>query len=405
MLSGNRNFEGRVHPDTAANYLASPPLVVAFALAGTVDIDFATEPLGVSAATGAPVFLRDVWPDRAELQAVVAAHVSRAAFDRVYAGGGPQSAIWRGNDTWKALIAQSSPTPSDAAAAADAASAPPARFRWSAASTYIQPPPFFAPSLSQSAAAAAANGLSGARCLLLLGDSVTTDHISPAGSIATGSDAGAFLRARGVQVADFNSYGARRGNDHVMVRGTFANARLGNRLVGPGQTGPRTLHLPSSEVTSVFDASQRYQAAGVPLIILAGKEYGTGSSRDWAAKGPALLGVRAVIAESYERIHRSNLVGMGVLPLQFAEGESAASLGLTGKEVFAIRALLPDSVQAAGAAGGLVEVTTDTGVTFRATKRVDTAAEASYMSAGGILPFVVDQLMQRTPSLRMAGKL
>ncbi len=307
VLSGNRNFEGRVHSEVKLNYLASPPLVVAYAIAGTMNIDLATEPLGQD-RDGNDVFLKDIWPTSAEVAAVVA-DVRREQFTKSYAE------VFKGDANWQRLSAPEGE-----------------RFAWDTGSTYIQNPPYFA---GMSKQAGEIGDIDGARVLAVLGDSVTTDHISPAGSIKADSPAGAYLLAHGVAIKDFNSYGSRRGNHEVMMRGTFANIRLKNRLA-PGTEGGVTLHLPDGEPMSIFDAAMAYVDAGIPSIILAGKEYGSGSSRDWAGKGPALLGVKAVIAESYERIHRSNLVGMGVLPLQFKAGENAESLGLSGHEVFDI---------------------------------------------------------------------
>ncbi len=306
VLSGNRNFEGRVHPEVRANYLASPPLVVAYALAGTMDIDLTTEPLGTG-KDGKPVFLKDIWPTRKEVEETVEKHIKQDMYQRVYAE------IFKGDEQWAKLQVPEGN-----------------RYQWDEKSTYVKHPPYF---VGMGKEPAAVQPLKGARCLALLGDSITTDHISPAGSIKESGPAGKYLVEHGVAKKDFNSYGARRGNHEVMVRGTFANIRLRN-LLAPGTEGGVTRHLPSGETMSIFDAAMRYEKDGIPAVILGGKEYGSGSSRDWAAKGPKLLGVRAVIAESYERIHRSNLVGMGILPLQFAAGESAASLGLTGEETY-----------------------------------------------------------------------
>jgi aconitate hydratase A / 2-methylisocitrate dehydratase len=355
VLSGNRNFEGRVHSEVKLNYLASPPLVVAYAIAGTMNIDLTTEPLGQD-ANGNDVFLKDIWPTRAEVSAVVA-DVRREQFTKSYAE------VFAGDANWRNLSAPAGE-----------------RFAWDAASTYIQNPPYFAGMTRQPGTI---GDIDNARVLAVLGDSVTTDHISPAGSIKARSPAGAYLREHGVEIKDFNSYGSRRGNHEVMMRGTFANIRLKNRLA-PGTEGGVTLHLPDGEQMSIFEAAMKYIADGVPSLILAGKEYGSGSSRDWAGKGPALLGVKAVIAESYERIHRSNLVGMGVLPLQFKPGESAESLGLTGHEVFSI----------AGVKAGAreVTVTTDSGKSFTTTVRIDTPKEWGYYRHGGILHYVLRQL-------------
>jgi aconitate hydratase len=361
VLSGNRNFEGRIHPQVRASYLASPPLVVAYALAGRVDLDLTSEPLGEG--TDGPVFLRDVWPSPVEIADAVRDAITEEQFAEQYAK------IWEGDERWRGLPTPSGPT-----------------YAWDAASTYVQEPPFFT-----GLAPAAVDDIDGARVLVKVGDSITTDHISPAGSIKADSPAGRYLIERGVQPRDFNSYGARRGNHEVMMRGTFANIRLRNELA-PGTEGSYTTHLPSDEVTSIFEAAERYRSEGTPLAVLAGKEYGSGSSRDWAAKGPSLLGVRFVLAESYERIHRSNLVGMGVLPLQYADGGSAASLGLDGSETLAVR----------GLAGGIepgqrvrVEATKSDGtvVAFDALLRVDGRAEVDYVEAGGVLALVLGQML------------
>ncbi|MBI4172760.1 MAG: aconitate hydratase, partial [Actinobacteria bacterium] len=308
VLSGNRNFEARIHAEVKANYLASPPLVVAYALAGRMDVDLATEPLGQD-RDGADVFLSDIWPSPAEVQETMAAAIDEDMFRKAYAD------VFHGDPAWRELEIPSGDL-----------------YEWDEASTYIRQPPYFE---GMSRLAGSVDDVRSARCLVMVGDSVTTDHISPAGSIKPASPAGEYLLGYGVERADFNSYGSRRGNHEVMVRGTFANVRLRNQLV-PGSEGTWSVHLPSGDETTVYEASQRYLAEGVPTIVLAGKEYGSGSSRDWAAKGPKLLGVRAVIAESYEKIHRSNLLMMGILPLQFADGESAASLGLTGREEFSV---------------------------------------------------------------------
>ncbi len=369
VLSGNRNFEGRVHADVRANYLASPPLVVAYALAGTMDIDLDSEPLGTS-KDGQPVFLRDVWPTEREVADAIAASVKTELFTRNY------GQVFEGDAAWQAIAGVTGEV-----------------YPWDAKSTYVKHPPYFEGMTRQPAGGAA--DLRGARVLAVLGDSITTDHISPAGNIKADSPAGKYLREHGVEPDDFNSYGARRGNHEIMVRGTFANIRLRNRLA-PGTEGGVTRHLPSGDVTPIFDASERYRAEGVPLIVLAGKEYGSGSSRDWAAKGPMLLGVRAVIAESFERIHRSNLVGMGVIPLQFAEGESAESLGLTGEEVFDFEGVAA-GVKAGFASGREARVTAKGPggkvTTFKATVRIDTPQEVHYVLHGGILPYVLRQLL------------
>ena len=367
VLSGNRNFEGRIHPEVRANYLASPPLVVAYALAGRVDVDLTTEPLGTG-KDGAPVFLRDVWPTQLEIDATIREAVQSETFRAIYAD------VYTGDEVWRTL-----PVPAGS------------RYAWDPASTYVKLPPYFE---GMGLTPAAVSEISGARVLAMLGDSVTTDHISPAGSIKRASPAGKYLEEHGVGPADFNSYGSRRGNHEVMVRGTFANVRIRNRLV-PGVEGGFTAHLPSGEQMTIFDAAMRYREEGVPTVVLAGKEYGSGSSRDWAAKGPKLLGVRAVIAESYERIHRSNLIGMGILPLQFRAGESAESLGLTGRETFDIEgiAALFRSGPARGAEVA-VRARGDGGErSFRAVVRIDTPQESRYYEHGGILPYVLRRLV------------
>jgi aconitate hydratase len=362
VLSGNRNFEGRIHPLARASYLASPPLVVAFALAGRVDVDLTAEPLGVD-RDGRAVMLADVWPSPDEIRRVIGESIDPALFQETY------STVFEGDDRWRAL-----PIP-----AGD-------RYEWDAASTYIARPPYFdglelrPPTLED---------IVDARVLAVLGDSVTTDHISPAGSIAPSSPAGEWLQAHGVGPLEFNSYGARRGHHEVMIRGTFANIRLRNALAG-GREGPYTVHLPDGEEQFIYDAAMRYAADRVPLLVIAGREYGSGSSRDWAAKGPALLGVRAVLAESFERIHRSNLVGMGVLPLQFQPTESAASLGLTGRERYAIHGL----GEIAPRARVTVSVRPDDGPErgFSAIARLDGAIDVEYYRNGGILPAVLRRL-------------
>ncbi len=363
VLSGNRNFEGRVNPLTKANYLASPPLVVAYALAGSVAIDLATEPLGHDPA-GNPVYLRDIWPTTAEVAAAVSA-VTPEMFRHEYAQ------VFAGDLNWQAMT-----VPAGSA------------FAWDPGSTYIKRPPFFEMAADPKQPVADFHGM---RALAVLGDSVTTDHISPAGSIPKDSPAGRFLISLGVQPKDFNSYGARRGNHEVMVRGTLANIRLRNQLA-PGTEGGWTVHLPDGEQTSIYEASVQYQKDGVPLVIVAGKEYGSGSSRDWAAKGVALLGVKAVIAESFERIHRTNLVGMGVLPLEFPPGQNAASLGLTGREVFHIEGI--ERVLEGGTRQATIGAVKEDGrdTVFQVTVRVDTPQEAEYYRNGGILPYVLRQL-------------
>jgi aconitate hydratase len=361
VLSGNRNFEGRVHPEVRMNYLASPPLVVAYAIAGRMDFDPYSEPL-CSDAAGTPVYLRDIWPSQQEIAAAVRENVSREEFLAAYAD------VFRGDDRWQALQATEAKV-----------------FDWPADSTYIQNPPYFT---GMGLTPEPVADIRGARALAVLGDSVTTDHISPAGSIKANSPAGKYLQAHGVAPADFNSYGSRRGNHEVMMRGTFANIRLRN-LMAPGTEGGVTLHQPGGEQMSIYDAAMRYLADGVPAIVVAGKEYGSGSSRDWAAKGPRLLGVRAVIAESYERIHRTNLVCMGVLPLQFPDGATAQSLGLTGYETYDVVGLGDGSAKQ-------VEVTATDGAgsvkRFDASVRIDTPNEVDYYRHGGILQYVLRKL-------------
>jgi aconitate hydratase len=364
VLSGNRNFEGRINPLVKANYLASPPLVVAYALAGTVDIDLTTDPLGQD-SSGQPVYLRDIWPSDEEVRNAVRTAVTPAMFEHEYAHA------FDGDRNWQTL-----PVPTGGI------------YHWDERSTYIKKPPYFDRLVDPNQPLADFHGM---RVLALLGDSVTTDHISPAGSIPKDGPAGRYLMAQGVEPKDFNSFGSRRGNHEVMVRGTLANIRLRNQLA-PGTEGGWTLHLPDGEQMFLYDAAMQYQEEGVSLLILAGKEYGSGSSRDWAAKGVALLGVRAVIAESFERIHRTNLVGMGVLPLQFRAGENAAGLGLTGKETFHI-----EGVAAALNGGGrraTVRAVAEGGAEKRFTVdvRVDTPQEVEYYRNGGILPYVLRQL-------------
>ena len=356
VLSGNRNFEARIHPEVKANYLASPPLVVAYALAGRMDLDLTKEALGEDEA-GNDVFLRDLWPSTADVQEAVAGSVREELFHEEYRD------VFTGDERWRAL-----PVPEGES------------FAWGDESTYVRQPPYFEgmPREPQPVP-----DIEGARCLVILGDSVTTDHISPAGSIKPESPAGKYLLEHGVERREFNSYGSRRGNHEVLVRGTFANVRLRNLLV-PGSEGSWTAHLPDGEEMTIFDAAERYLADGVPLIVLAGKEYGSGSSRDWAAKGPKLLGVRAVIAESYERIHRSNLLMMGLLPLQFHDGETRETLGLTGREEFSISGL-------EGGEADEVTVRADD-KEFRVRVRMDTPREREYFRHGGILEFVLRRL-------------
>ncbi|MFN8173125.1 MAG: aconitate hydratase AcnA, partial [Candidatus Nanopelagicales bacterium] len=368
VLSGNRNFEGRINPDIKMNYLASPPLVVAYALAGTMDIDLATEPLGFDEA-GKGVFLADVWPSAQEIQDVIDSCID----DKMFAARNAD--VFAGDERWQSL-----PTPDGDT------------FAWAADSTYVRKAPYFD---GMAATPSPVSDITGARVLLKLGDSVTTDHISPAGSIKPDSPAGAYLLEHGVDKRDFNSYGSRRGNHEVMIRGTFANIRLRNLMLKDVEGGFTVdFTTPDNLTVPVFDAAMAYAAHHTPLVILAGKEYGSGSSRDWAAKGTALLGVRAVIAESYERIHRSNLIGMGVLPLQFPDGMSASTLGLQGDEVFTIRGVtaLNDGVtprevdvEAVAADGRTVE--------FTATVRIDTPGEADYYRHGGILQYVLRSLL------------
>ncbi len=363
VLSGNRNFEGRVNPLTKANYLASPPLVVAYALAGTVDIDMATEPLGKD-KKGNPVYLKDIWPSTAEVNDVVTQSVTAKLFRSRY------SKVFQGNANWNAIKLRKSDL-----------------FSWDQASTYIQEPPYFD---DMKPNPGSIQSIKGARVLVSVGDSITTDHISPAGNISKNSPAGKYLMELGVEALDFNSYGARRGNDRVMVRGTFANVRLRN-LIAPGTEGPWTTYWPTAEKMWIYDASVKYKQDHTPLVILAGKEYGSGSSRDWAAKGPMLLGVKVVIAEGYERIHRSNLVGMGILPLEFKPGESRETLGLIGNETFSILDLNDKlkprqeiSVRAISPDGGMKE--------FKTICRIDTPVEVDYYRNGGILQTVLRKL-------------
>ncbi|MFQ5907566.1 MAG: aconitate hydratase AcnA [Thermoplasmata archaeon] len=366
VLSGNRNFEGRIHNQVQASYLASPPLVVAYALAGSTTVDLTREPLGTG-KDGGPVYLRDIWPTQAEIQEVMDAAITAEQFRDRYAS------VFTGNETWNAIEGTDE-----------------AVYPWDPESTYIREPPFFQDLAPEPGPV---QPIRGARVIALLGDSVTTDHISPAGAFPAESPAGQYLVERGVHPSDFNSYGSRRGNDRVMTRGTFANLRLRNLLL-PGTEGGVTLHFPSGEEMSIFEAAERYRAEGIPLLVLAGKEYGSGSSRDWAAKGSLLLGVKAVIAEGYERIHRSNLIGMGVLPLQFKEGEGVEALGLTGHEEFAIEGLNDDlrpgqklTVRAEGE---------DQTTSFTVHARVDSPVEADYYRNGGILPTVLRNLLRES---------
>jgi aconitate hydratase A / 2-methylisocitrate dehydratase len=357
VLSGNRNFEARIHPEVKANYLASPPLVVAYALAGRMDVDLATEPIGVG-KNGEDVYLADIWPSPADVQRTIEATIDEEMFKATYAD------VFTGDESWRTL-----PVPEGES------------FHWDPSSTYVRRPPYFDGMPLEPEAVA---DFAGARCLVSVGDSVTTDHISPAGAIKPDSPAGRYLVEHGVERKDFNSYGSRRGNHEVMVRGTFANVRLRNLLV-PGSEGTWTVHLPSGEEMTIFETAERYRAEGVPLIVLAGKEYGSGSSRDWAAKGPKLLGVRAVIAESFERIHRSNLLMMGIIPLQFLPGENRESLGLTGREEFSVQGLENGEARQA-------TVRAD-GRQFEVTVRLDTPREREYLRHGGILRYVLRRLL------------
>jgi aconitate hydratase len=364
VLSGNRNFEGRIHPHTLANFLASPPLVVAYALAGTVDIDLMVDPIGED-KEGIPVYLREIWPTTHEIQAVVAQAVKPEMYRQKYAN------VYTGNETWNTIQGGDSEL-----------------YAWDAESTYVQEPPFFVdltPDVSP------IKEIHGARVLALLGDSITTDHISPAGAIPADGPAGKYLQGRGVTVREFNTFGSRRGNHEVMMRGTFGNIRLKNQLV-PGLEGSYTVHFPDGEQMSIYDAAMKYQAEGVPLVVLAGKEYGTGSSRDWAAKGTNLLGAKAVIAESYERIHRANLVGMGVLPLQFKPGENVSSLGLTGPDVFHITGLTEDLQPQSEVTVRAVKEDGREAV-FQAIVRIDTSLEVDYYRNGGILHKVLRDML------------
>jgi aconitate hydratase len=365
VLSGNRNFEGRINPDIKMNYLASPPLVVAYAIAGTMDIDLVNDSLGTD-EHGNDVFLKDIWPSEAEIDEIVAAAIGAEMFTESYAD------VFAGDSQWQSL-----PTPEGET------------FAWDPDSTYVRKPPYFEGMPADPVPVA---DITGARVLLKLGDSITTDHISPAGSIKADGPAGEYLSEHGVDRREFNSYGSRRGNHEVMIRGTFANIRLRNQLA-PGTEGGFTRDFTADEapVTSVYEASEHYLAAGIPLVILTGKEYGSGSSRDWAAKGTALLGVKAVIAESYERIHRSNLIGMGVLPLQFPEGQTAETLGLTGEETFDFTGV---TALNNGTTPATVKVTAgDT--TFDAVVRIDTPGEADYYRNGGIMQYVLRSLLKQ----------
>jgi aconitate hydratase len=363
VLSGNRNFEGRISPDVKMNYLASPPLVVAYALTGTMDHDFESDPLG-NDRDGSPVFLKDIWPSQSEIQAVIDSVITSEMFKKDY------STVFDGDHRWKSLATPTGKT-----------------FEWDQNSTYVRKPPYFD---SMPRDPKPVTDISGARVLAVLGDSITTDHISPAGNIKADSPAGKYLAEHGIERVDFNSYGSRRGNHEVMIRGTFANIRLKNLLLDDVSGGFTRNFLRNGEQSTIYDASMEYQAAGVPLVILAGKEYGSGSSRDWAAKGTALLGVKAVIAESFERIHRSNLIGMGVLPLQYLPGENATSLGLTGSESFTVSGITELN---GGPAPKSVTVTAD-GKSFQALLRIDTPGEADYYRHGGIMHYVLRSLLK-----------
>ncbi|WP_067396539.1 MULTISPECIES: aconitate hydratase AcnA [Streptomyces] len=366
VLSGNRNFEGRINPDVKMNYLASPPLVVAYAIAGSMKVDITTEPLGHD-KDGNPVYLKDIWPSEQEVQEVVSSAIGQEMFGQSY------SDVFAGDAQWQSLPVPTGDT-----------------FEWDPESTYVRKPPYFE---GMSLEPEPVEDITGARVLAKLGDSVTTDHISPAGAIKADTPAGKYLLEHGVERRDFNSYGSRRGNHEVMIRGTFANIRLRNQIA-PGTEGgyTRDFTQEGGPVTFIYDASRNYIERGIPLVVLAGKEYGSGSSRDWAAKGTALLGVKAVIAESYERIHRSNLIGMGVLPLQFPEGQSAESLGLTGEETFSITGITELNE---GRTPRTVKVTTDTGVEFDAVVRIDTPGEADYYRNGGIMQYVLRSLIRK----------
>lgn len=367
ILSGNRNFEGRIHPDTRANYLASPPLVIAYALAGRVDIDFDTEPLGFD-ADNKGIFLKDIWPTRDEIQVVERKVVIPSMFKEVY------EKITTGNENWNKLQAPEGKL-----------------YPWDEISTYIKSPPFFDGMTKE--LPSSLPSIKNASILLNLGDSVTTDHISPAGSIARDSPAARYLKDCSVAARDFNSYGSRRGNDAIMSRGTFANIRLVNKLNEGGKSGPKTLHIPSNKIMDVFDAAKHYIEAGTPLMILAGKDYGSGSSRDWAAKGPFLLGVKAVLAESYERIHRSNLVGMGIVPLQYQDGDTAVSLGLTGREKLSV--LLPENSTDLKPRQRITVRNEDSGNTFEVVSRFDTELELAYYRNGGILNYMIRKVLDQ----------
>jgi aconitate hydratase len=363
VLSGNRNFEGRISPDVKMNYLASPPLVVAYALTGTMDHDFESDPIG-NDQSGNAVYLKDIWPSQSEIQTVIDAVISSDMFKKDY------STVFDGDHRWKSLATPTGKT-----------------FEWDEKSTYVRKPPYFE---GMPREPKPVTDIAGARVLAVLGDSITTDHISPAGNIKADSPAGKYLAEHGIERIDFNSYGSRRGNHEVMIRGTFANIRLKNLLLDNVSGGFTRNFLRNGEQSTIYDASMEYQAAGVPLVILSGKEYGSGSSRDWAAKGTALLGVKAVIAESFERIHRSNLIGMGVLPLQYLPGQSASTLGLTGEESFDITGVTELN---GGSAPKTVKVTAG-GKSFEALVRIDTPGEADYYRHGGIMQYVLRSLLK-----------
>jgi aconitate hydratase len=364
VLSGNRNFEGRVHPDTRSNFLASPPLVVAYALAGRADLDMYNEPIGLG-KDGRPVFLQEIWPSNAEIKRVMAEALTPEMFGEQYGN------VFTGNEMWN-LIPKSGGE----------------LYKWDHSSTYIQEPPFFA---GLSREVKPIGDIVGARVLVKVGDSITTDHISPAGSISRTSPAAYYLMNQDVEPREFNSYGSRRGNDRVMTRGTFANIRLRNQMA-PGTEGGMTTYLPTGEVMTIFEASQKYKEGGTPLAVLAGHEYGTGSSRDWAAKGPSLLGIRLVIAESFERIHRSNLVGMGILPLQYKPGENAQTLGLDGNEIYSTVGL-NDNLQPGQTVTVRAEFADGRVITFETICRIDTPVEVDYYRNGGILHTVLRRFL------------
>jgi aconitate hydratase len=365
VLSGNRNFEGRVHPLVKANFLASPPLVVAYALAGTVDIDLDKDPLGLD-KNGHAVYLKDLWPTQEEIAETIASSLDVSMFEKRYAS------VFEGSEMWKEIQVPEGDL-----------------YEWNEASTYIHHPPYFQ---TLTLDVPAVQDIKGARVLGMFRDSITTDHISPAGNIAADSPAGKYLQSLGIQPKDFNSYGSRRGNDLVMARGTFANIRLKNLLVDPKE-GNLTIHFPEGEEMSIYDAAMEYQSEGVPVIVIAGKEYGTGSSRDWAAKGPLLQGVKAVIAESFERIHRSNLVGMGILPLKFMEGQNAESLGLQGDEIFEIVGL-SDNLAPRSVVTVRAKKIDESVVEFKATALLNTEVEVNYYRNGGILHTVLRNLVK-----------